>query len=188
MDCAWRKPRSSKPRVCSSLPQSRLSLPRAPSNSSMREMEADGPHPTLLTRHSLPPQRSSGPLLKEKRNARKIRIRRVRSLGSPGLLPAWADGIATTSHPVQRPCEPAGPGSPQWPKAIPLLWLLKMSESRRLAGRGRRGAVPDAIALCLGGLAGSLKPLAGALRGDHVYAARAETARAIMIIDLSGKT
>ena len=39
-------------------------------------------------------------------------------------------------------------------------------------------------------MADSLKPLAGALRGHHVYAARVElteTARAIMIIDLSGK-
>jgi hypothetical protein len=76
-----------------------------------------------------------GPTLEgEKRNARKIRIRRARLPGSPGSLPVWAVGTATTSRPVRRPCEPGGPGSPLWQMAMLLRWQRKTSESRSYSG------------------------------------------------------
>jgi hypothetical protein len=72
-----------------------------------------------------------GPTLEgEKRNARKIRIRRARLPGSPGSLPVWAVGTGTTSRPVRRPYEPGGPGSPLWQMAMLLRWHRKTSESR----------------------------------------------------------
>src|SRR6266700_2730718 len=100
-------------------------------------MEAADLHrmsPTMIS--SLPPKRSARHS-KAKLSARKIRIPNARWPGCPGSLPVSADGIATTSRPVQRPCERAGPSSPTGPRVIVLQWLSKMCESRSLRGEGR---------------------------------------------------
>ena len=57
-------------------------------------------------------------------------IHAILSLGFPGSLRASVAGIATTGHPDQKPCEPNGHGSPQWPQASSSL-PSQMRESRR---------------------------------------------------------
>src|SRR5713226_1237059 len=100
-------------------------------------MEAADLHrmsPTMIS--SLPPKRSARHS-KARLSARRIRIPNARCPGCPGSLPVSADGIATTSRPVRRPCEPDGPNLPTGRKAIVLQWLCKMCESRSpLAGEG----------------------------------------------------
>src|SRR5450755_538031 len=86
---------------------------------------------------SSPPPKRSARHSKARPNARRIRIPNGRWPGCPGSLLVSADGIATTSRPVQRPCEPAGLSSPTGLKAIVLQWLCKMCESR--SSRGRDG-------------------------------------------------
>src|SRR6266851_4592617 len=102
-------------------------------------MEAADLHrmsPTMIS--SLPPKRSARHS-KARLSARRIRIPNARCPGCPGSLPVSADGIATTSRPVRRPCEPDGPNLPTGRKAIVLQWLCKMCESR--SSRGERVGV-----------------------------------------------
>src|SRR6202048_3087199 len=99
-------------------------------------MEAADPHRMSPTMISSPPPKRAVRHSKATLSARRIRIPNTRWPGCPGSLPVSADGIATTSRPVQRPCEPAGPNSPTGPKAIVLQWLCKMCESRSLVGEG----------------------------------------------------
>src|ERR1700682_2121598 len=101
-------------------------------------MEAADPHRMSPTMTSSPPPKRSARHSRATLSARRIRIPNTRWPGCPGSLPVSADGIATTSRPVQRPCEPAGPNSPTGPKAIVLQWLCKMCESRSPPGEGKK--------------------------------------------------
>src|SRR5215470_8321333 len=114
----------------------------------MPEMAARDRHPMSPIRTLSSLQRLSDRHLKEKLRVRKIRIPYTRSPGSPGLSLDSADGIVTTSHPVQRPCELAGTGSPRGlpvsRSAMLLQWLSKIRESRR----GTAGRLHPSAAQC----------------------------------------
>src|SRR5712691_2972009 len=128
------------PCACSILLPSRLPQRRAPSNSSTPETEARGPHPTWPIKTSSPPPKPSALRSKAILHVRRTRMIPNRSLGSLGSSLVSADGIAITSHPVQRPFAEVGTSSKRWPLAMLLRWLNKMCESRSLGGPGR----PDA--------------------------------------------
>src|SRR5215470_18408438 len=93
----------------------------------MPETEARDLRPMSPTQTSSRLQKPLARRLKEELRVRKIHIPYTRSLGSPGLSLASADGIATTSHPVQRPCEPAGTGSP---RGLPVTQSAELRASR----------------------------------------------------------
>src|SRR5712691_3252443 len=136
------------PCACSILLPSRLPQRRAPSNSSTPETEARGPHPTWPIKTSSPPPKPSALRSKAILHVRRTRMIRNRSLGSLGSSLVSADGIAITSHPVQRPFAEVGTSSKRWPLAMLLRWLNKMCESRSASGGGgapssRRGRVPN---------------------------------------------
>ena len=104
--------RSSSPSAYStSRPWHRLPRPERAS-SSTPEMAAHDPPPMSSTRASRFPFRSSPAASRARPSAKRTRIPRSRSPSSPGLPPASAGGIATTSPRDQRPCDTVGRASP----------------------------------------------------------------------------
>src|SRR5882724_4175914 len=145
MDCASKKRRSEKRIVCSISLRSRSLEERAQFNSSTHVTEAfDRPLTSPTRTRSRPPKRSDL-LSKARPNARRTRTSRNRWLGCAGSLLVSADGIAITSHRVQKPYAQDGTNLPNGPpamrlhslnKVIPLVWLNKMCESRSRRGEG----------------------------------------------------
>src|SRR5215510_9520807 len=103
-------------------------------------MAAGARHPTSSIKTSSSPLKPLARPSKETPHAKGTPMKQDRSLGSPGSSPASADGTATISPPVQRPCGPAGTNWPQWPQATRLLWPNTMCESRSPCGEREQAA------------------------------------------------